>query len=122
MSSEFSWRSYRAALHESNPPCVPYLGVHLQDLLFIEEGNPDTIGPYQLINVTKRELVAQGIRELQTFQMQPYNLLEVPRIAALFVELPVKIDEELYQLSLVREPRGMDSPTAAALKQRSNIN
>ncbi len=40
MGSEYSWRNYRTALREANPPCVPYIGVYLQDLLFIEEGNP----------------------------------------------------------------------------------
>lgn len=30
---------YRAALRLCNPPCVPYLGLHLSDLVFIEQGN-----------------------------------------------------------------------------------
>jgi hypothetical protein len=49
MSCDFSWRSYRTAIHEANPPCLPYIGVYLQDLIFIEEGNPGTIPPPYLV-------------------------------------------------------------------------
>ncbi len=60
-----------------------------------------------------RELVACAIRELQQYQQQAYNLLEVPRISALFVNLPTKSDDELYNLSLKREPRGADRSAIA---------
>lgn len=43
MSCDFSWRAYRTAIHEAKPPCLPYIGVYLQDLIFIEEGNPGTL-------------------------------------------------------------------------------
>lgn len=111
MSCDFSWRAYRTAIHEAKPPCLPYIGVYLQDLIFIEEGNPDNLG--DLINFSKRELVASAIRELQQYQQQAYNLLEVPRISALFVNLPTKSDDELYNLSLKREPRGADRSAIA---------
>jgi len=137
MSCDFSWRAYRTAIHEAKPPCLPYIGVYLQDLIFIEEGNPGTLffSSYlflfiflvqarpdhvvttdnlgDLINFSKRELVASAIRELQQYQQQAYNLLEVPRISALFVNLPTKSDDELYNLSLKREPRGADRSAIA---------
>eukprot|EP01105_Mastigella_eilhardi_P017713 TRINITY_DN4084_c0_g1_i5.p1 TRINITY_DN4084_c0_g1~~TRINITY_DN4084_c0_g1_i5.p1 ORF type:complete len:1322 (+),score=230.17 TRINITY_DN4084_c0_g1_i5:3-3968(+) len=36
MQQKGSYKEYRKALHHSNPPCLPYLGVHLTDLTFIE--------------------------------------------------------------------------------------
>lgn len=58
-----------------------------------------------LINFAKRELMANVILELQQYKQKPYNLTAVSRIALLFTELPHKESEELYQISLIREPR-----------------
>ncbi len=33
--------SYRACIRTAHPPCIPYLGVSMQDMVFIEDGNPD---------------------------------------------------------------------------------
>ncbi|KAF9413365.1 hypothetical protein BGZ94_000758 [Podila epigama] len=41
MSSERSFHEYRTALKAAKMPCIPYLGVHLGDLLSISEGNRD---------------------------------------------------------------------------------
>jgi len=40
-----SFKNYRAAMHNRSGDCVPYLGVYLTDLTFIEDGNPDTVQP-----------------------------------------------------------------------------
>ncbi|KNC46651.1 Ras guanine nucleotide exchange factor A [Thecamonas trahens ATCC 50062] len=39
MSMSHNYRAYRDVLRKSLPPLVPYLGVHLQDLVFIDDGN-----------------------------------------------------------------------------------
>lgn len=41
MNTNQSFKNYRNALREASPPCLPYLGVHLSDLVFIEDGNAD---------------------------------------------------------------------------------
>uniref|UniRef100_A0A3P8U7P2 Rap guanine nucleotide exchange factor (GEF) 1b n=1 Tax=Amphiprion percula TaxID=161767 RepID=A0A3P8U7P2_AMPPE len=43
IDSSSSFRAYRAALAEVEPPCIPYLGLILQDLTFVHLGNPDLI-------------------------------------------------------------------------------
>eukprot|EP00002_Diphylleia_rotans_P026277 TRINITY_DN5229_c0_g1_i1.p1 TRINITY_DN5229_c0_g1~~TRINITY_DN5229_c0_g1_i1.p1 ORF type:complete len:1023 (+),score=199.17 TRINITY_DN5229_c0_g1_i1:71-3139(+) len=50
-----SYKDYRRAIDAVNPPAVPYIGVYLTDLTFIEHGNPDFFN--KLINFHKRELI-----------------------------------------------------------------
>lgn len=42
MNTAQSFKTYRTALRDATPPCLPYLGVHLSDLVFIEDGNADS--------------------------------------------------------------------------------
>jgi hypothetical protein len=112
MSTEGNYGRYRGALTESAPPCIPYLGVYLQDLTFIEDGNPDTLPPYGLINFAKRRQVCNAIRSIQDFQQKAYNLQEVHQIQALLKNVRVVDDQELYRMSLEREPRGVSDKSA----------
>uniref|UniRef100_A0AC11CF00 Ras protein specific guanine nucleotide releasing factor 1 n=1 Tax=Ovis aries TaxID=9940 RepID=A0AC11CF00_SHEEP len=41
VSSEGRFKNLREALKNCDPPCVPYLGMYLTDLAFIEEGTPN---------------------------------------------------------------------------------
>ncbi|XP_029959761.1 rap guanine nucleotide exchange factor 1-like isoform X6 [Salarias fasciatus] len=43
IDSTASFRAYRTALAEVDPPCIPYLGLILQDLTFVHLGNPETL-------------------------------------------------------------------------------
>ncbi|KAJ1666669.1 Ras guanine nucleotide exchange factor bud5 [Coemansia sp. RSA 1813] len=40
MDSERNFANYRAVLHRSQPPLLPFLGLYLTDLTFLEDGNP----------------------------------------------------------------------------------
>lgn len=50
-------------------------GVHLQDLVFIEDGNPNTLG--SLINWRKCKYVANIVSLIQLYQSMSYSL-EIP--------------------------------------------
>jgi hypothetical protein len=49
-----------------------FSGVHLTDLVFIEEGNPRMVGPR--INFVRHRLVAQAITSILVFSHPPFYL------------------------------------------------
>ncbi|KAF9900157.1 hypothetical protein EC991_007818 [Linnemannia zychae] len=107
-SSVKSWADYRQELHSANPPCVPFVGVYLTDLVMIQDGNPDFLkGAEHHINFAKRVSTAEVIREIQQYQSVPYCLTTVPEIQA-FIRRGLdqsKPVAELHELSLELEPR-----------------
>jgi hypothetical protein len=45
------------------------------------------------------------IEEIQRYQQEPYKIKPVEHIQSLLRQLSYKTDKELYELSLIREPR-----------------
>ena len=56
ISSDGRFRSLRDSLHRTDPPCIPYLGMYLSDLTFIEEGTPN-FTDNGLLNFAKMRMV-----------------------------------------------------------------
>lgn len=59
VSSDGRFRSLRDALHRCDPPCIPYLGMYLTDLSFIEEGTPNFTED-TLLNFSKMRMVRKA--------------------------------------------------------------
>uniref|UniRef100_A0A8C9EV56 Ras protein specific guanine nucleotide releasing factor 1 n=1 Tax=Pavo cristatus TaxID=9049 RepID=A0A8C9EV56_PAVCR len=59
VSSEGRFKNLREALKNCDPPCVPYLGMYLTDLAFIEEGTPNYTED-GLVNFSKMRMVSAG--------------------------------------------------------------
>uniref|UniRef100_A0A8D2MW21 Ras protein specific guanine nucleotide releasing factor 1 n=1 Tax=Zonotrichia albicollis TaxID=44394 RepID=A0A8D2MW21_ZONAL len=57
VSSEGRFKNLREALKNCDPPCVPYLGMYLTDLAFIEEGTPNYTED-GLVNFSKMRMVS----------------------------------------------------------------
>lgn len=67
-----NFTKYRETLRKLNPPCVPFLGVYLTDLTFIEDGNSDFLKTDErLINFSKRQMTAEKIQEIIMYQSTP---------------------------------------------------
>jgi len=68
MSPDKNYANFRHTLHTRQPPCLPYFGMYLTDLTFIEDGNKDLLPGSDLINFSKRRRTAAVITEIQQYQ------------------------------------------------------
>ncbi|ROT40469.1 RasGEF domain-containing protein [Sodiomyces alkalinus F11] len=118
----------RGRLHDHVPPCLPFLGMYLTDLTFVDIGNPATkqlqsagcgdgaeengAGGRTVVNFDKHTRTAKIIGELQRFQI-PYRLTEVPELQE-WLEAQVvgvrdgdqgNVQVSYYRKSLLLEPR-----------------
>jgi hypothetical protein len=66
MTAEGSYKNYREHLAKISPPSIPYIGVYLIDLTYMEDGNPDMI--QERINFVKRDLISRTIQRLMIQQ------------------------------------------------------
>lgn len=119
-SHDSSYKLYRSALHGSVPPCVPYLGVYLTDLTFIEDGNPNTLD--DLINWNKSQMIAAVITEIRFYQTPSYTYPLVPELRDMLQELPQVEDEAVaYTLSLKVEPRDTTEAIETLLMEEAKL-
>ena len=95
MSQERNFKTIRAELANVEGPCVPFFGMYLSDMVFIEESNSDALpsgsggdGGAQLINFGKRRMLAKTTSEIQVLQSRPYTLSVQPEIRAFILDFP----------------------------------
>ncbi|KAL9555088.1 hypothetical protein MBANPS3_002511 [Mucor bainieri] len=124
MGANRNFSEYRDIIHKINPPCIPFLGIYLQDLTFIEDGNANFLKKSNnLINFAKRMKTAEVIRDLQQYQSTHYMLTAVPDIQE-FIKTHLhssREEEELYNLSLRLEPRERGEDTIARRLKESGL-
>ncbi|KAM5298957.1 ras-specific guanine nucleotide-releasing factor 2 isoform 2-T2 [Ctenodactylus gundi] len=105
VSSEGRFKNLRETLKNCNPPAVPYLGMYLADLAFIEEGTPN-FTEEGLVNFSKMRMISHIIREIRQFQQTAFRIDHQPKVTQYLLDKALIIDEEtLYELSLKIEPR-----------------
>ncbi|CAH0600593.1 unnamed protein product [Chrysodeixis includens] len=113
IDSSSSFRTYRQALAESQPPCIPYIGLVLQDLTFVHIGNPDLL-PEGGINFTKRWQQYHIMQNMKRFNKKQYTFKKNEHILEMFNEFDDVLSEEaMWQVSESIKPRGGRRATPA---------
>ncbi|ORZ00224.1 ras guanine nucleotide exchange factor domain-containing protein [Syncephalastrum racemosum] len=124
MGANRNFTEYRAIIHSINPPCIPFLGIYLQDLTFIEDGNPNYLKKSKdLINFAKRAKTAEVIREIQQYQSSLYRLKPVDELQQ-FIQANLQStrdEDQLYNESLKLEPREREDEKITRLLQESGF-
>lgn len=107
VSPKGNYKNLRKLIKERVTPCIPYIGMYLTDLTFIEDGNKDEIsnGSSTLINFAKRRLLGEIIEEIQFFQESRYQIYDIPELRKRFVTMNTMDTDKLYEMSLILEPR-----------------
>ncbi|EGC32264.1 hypothetical protein DICPUDRAFT_155787 [Dictyostelium purpureum] len=105
VNMEGNFKQYRMLLSEINgTPCIPFVGLYLMDLTFIDEGNPSYIG-VDLVNFVKKRLEANLILRFLSFKNVPYCFEPVAFIQNMILDSSPMSEKELYDKSVAIEKR-----------------
>ncbi|KAH9936253.1 ras guanine nucleotide exchange factor domain-containing protein [Fomitopsis serialis] len=121
-----NFTNYRQTLARITPPCVPFIGVYLTTLTFINDGAGDKLGD-NMINFRKRQKAAEVIQDIKRWQSKPYNFQTVASILAYLEECFNKYADgfdyadQFWNQSLEREPREREDEKMARLLQESGF-
>ncbi|XP_021352661.1 rap guanine nucleotide exchange factor 1-like isoform X1 [Mizuhopecten yessoensis] len=107
IDSSASFRAYRQALSETEPPCIPYIGLILQDLTFINIGNQDFL-PDKNVNFAKRWQQFNILDSMRRFKKCNYECKRNEKIMSMFNNFEDYLSEEsLWQISEKIKPRSV---------------
>lgn len=106
--SDENYKNYREAIQKvQNSPCIPFLGVNLEDLTTIDENQPTLIteNNVDLINFVKMAATADVMAEIHHFQKQEnYEIEENAEIVLYLLSLPAITEKEAAEKSSKIEP------------------
>lgn len=108
IDSSSSFRTYRLALADARPPCIPYIGLILQDLTFVNIGNADTL-PDGSVNFVKRWQQFAILDNMRRFDKRygDYVLKKNHKILEYIGNFEKVLDEDtLWAMSERIKPRG----------------
>ena len=108
VSPKQQYAVYRKTLKSFVGPCIPFLGVFLTDLTFIEIGNSDYLSGTHYINFSKRFMVYNLIKDIQNYQNRTYKIDKKEAVYDFLASLEnqkLMNEDELYGMSLSFEPR-----------------
>lgn len=106
MSPEGSYSKYRKTLANAKPPCIPYIGIYLRDLTYIEStpGKREIDGK-QDIRFNQNLRVYGVIHFLKNYQNFPYEHQSIEELTNMLMNMPTMTDEECHATSRRLEPK-----------------
>ena len=110
-----NYKEYRSLLKHSAGPCVPFPGMWLSDLMFMESGNAWTkvveatagsneAQKQKLLNLSKIRMISKIYKDIHKFQNSNYLLIENKDVQSLLRNLPTLDEEAAYNVSIELEP------------------
>lgn len=119
-AGEGNFKDYRDTLKNAVPPVVPYLGLYLTDLTFLNDGNPDFLDENKkMINFSKLTKIAGVLRNISIYQQDSYCLETVEVIQEYIKTYPVISEDEQYKESILLEKKIPKEQRALAAKERA---
>ncbi|CAF0741229.1 unnamed protein product [Didymodactylos carnosus] len=113
LASNCNYAQYRKALSECDGFKIPIIGVHLKDIISLHVALADKL-EYDLINfrkIAQLSLVFKTLTNLQTTSPPVVPNHDLINLLTLSLDLSYT-EDEIYELSLAREPRSsVSSPT-----------
>jgi hypothetical protein len=101
-----NWENYRQCLKTLQPPCIPFLGLYLTDLTFVDEaGKANQVSNSNQIAFYKYYKVAAILQQIAKFQQSEYNIIPLPQIQDYLSNLVVMNPDTMYQISLLQEQK-----------------
>lgn len=106
MSPENSYQAYRKVLANTKPPCIPYIGIYLRDLTYIESTPfiKNRNGEHE-IRFNKSLRLYGVIEMIKNYQDSSYIFPSVKPLNRMLHEMPIMTDEECFERSLLIEPK-----------------
>jgi hypothetical protein len=113
ISPDKNWAELRRSMSGMRTPCVPYIGVFLTDLTFLDESAPDMLDG-GLINFDKLERIYDRLADVVNMQQGAFDFVPQTMLMAYIQQAKPWDEHEVYRVSKLREGRAVAgaAPTA----------
>ncbi|XP_047543754.1 ras-specific guanine nucleotide-releasing factor RalGPS1 isoform X1 [Vanessa atalanta] len=114
-----NWTALREYMRSITLPCIPYLGIFLTDLVYIDMAHP--VGSGSPHRVAKMTVV---LKALERYQTSEYDIQPLPHVAnylnsvRYIEELQKFLEDDQYKLSLKLEP---PSPIGSCVGSKESV-
>jgi hypothetical protein len=116
MESTNGFKNYRALTKNCMPPMIPYFGLTMTDLVYMDE-KADKVD--DLINFEKWSQVGKTLLDMRSLQREVYKFPLMPVYQDFFRSLlPLLAEVDIRKYSLMIEPRDMALKDVKKIKKR----